>query len=192
MSFPVHDVSSAHALARPLLEAARGKYGFVPNLFGVLAHSPAALRAYLSLSDALADSQLTPSEREIVAIAVSVENGCAYCVAAHSTVADMVKAPAQAVQAARSGEAATDDRLEALRQFATVVVETRGRLPSGDVSRFLAAGFDRGQILDVLTIVAMKTLSNYANHLADTPLDTPFAARRWASPAPALAAGPVG
>jgi uncharacterized peroxidase-related enzyme len=192
MPFPVLDVSSAPALARPLLEGARKKFGFVPNLLGVLASSPAALRAYLSVSDALADSRLTAAEQQIVAIAVSAENGCGYCVAAHSAMAAMAKAPGQAVHAARSGDVATDARLEALRRFATVVVETRGRPETDEVSRFLVAGFDGGQILDVLTIVAMKTLSNYTNHLAETPLDESFAAQRWESPMPALAAGPVG
>ena len=192
MPFPVLDVSSAPALARPLLEGARKKFGFVPNLLGVLASSPAALRAYLSVSDALADTRLTAPEQQIVAIAVSAENGCGYCVAAHSALAAMAKAPADAVQAARSGEAATDTRLEALRRFASAVVETRGRPGIDEVSRFLAAGFDDGQILDVLTIVAMKTLSNYTNHLAETPLDEPFAAQRWESAAPSFAARPVG
>lgn len=179
MTFPVLSTTTAPEAARPLLEGAGQKFGFVPNLLGVLAHSPAALTAYLGISEAVGKARLTPAEQQIVAIAVSAENGCGYCVAAHSAMAGMAKAPAVAVEAARAGKPIGDGRLEALRRFAVAVVATRGHLADEEIRRFLDAGFDRGQVLDVLAIVTMKTLSNYTNHIADTPLDAAFAAQRW-------------
>lgn len=183
MKFEVHTLTSAPEASRPLLQAAAARYGFVPNLFRILAESPAALGAYLGIADALNRTRLTPAEREIVTIAVSVENACTYCVAAHSTVARMVQVPEEAIAAVRAGRAVADPKLEALRQFATAVVTTRGRPGTEELRVFQVAGYDSGHVLDVLAIVAMKTLSNYTNHIADTPLDEAFAAEQWAAAA---------
>ncbi len=87
MSFRVHTRDTAPQGARHLLAVAEQKFGFVPNLLGVLAEAPVALEAYLSVDETLSKSRLTPIEREIARIAVSVENRCEYCVAAHSTIA---------------------------------------------------------------------------------------------------------
>lgn len=179
MSFPVHTLATAPEASRPLLEAARQNYGFVPNLLGVLAESPAALGAYLGIAGALDKARLTPAEQQIVAIAVSAENGCTYCVAAHSTVAHMVKAPAAAVDAVRKQLPVPDAKLEALRRFAVAVVRSRGRVGDAELQAFQRAGYDRRQLLDVLALVALKTLSNYTNHIAETPLDEAFAPQRW-------------
>lgn len=179
MSFRVHTRSTAPQGARHLLAAAEQKFGFVPNLLGVLAEAPVALEAYLSVSEALSKSRLTPIEREIATIAVSVENRCEYCVAAHSTIATMVKAGAEVVAEARAGGPIRDLRLEALRRFTQAVVATRGRPDPAELRAFAAAGFDHGHLLEVLAVVAMKTLSNYTNHIAETPLDPAFAPQRW-------------
>lgn len=183
MKFQVHTITSAPEASRPLLQAVASQHGFVPNLFGVLAGSPAALGAYLGIAGALNRTRLTPIEREIVTLAVSAENGCAYCVAAHSTVARMVRVPEEAIAAVRAGEGVPDPKLEALRRFATAVVATRGRPGAEELRVFQAAGYDAGHVLDVLAIVAMKTLSNYTNHIAETPLDEAFAAEQWAAAA---------
>lgn len=179
MPLPVLDPATAPTATHTLLEGAKLKFGFIPNLLGVLANSPAALKAYLSVSEAIEKSSLTAIEQQIVAIAVSAENGCEYCVAAHSAIASMARAPAQAVQATRSRTAIEVPRLDALREFTAAVVETRGRPGEVALSRFLSAGFNSEQLLDVIAIVAMKTLSNYTNHLAETPLDAQFAEHRW-------------
>jgi alkylhydroperoxidase family enzyme len=76
-------METAPEASRPLLEGAKRKNGFIPNLLGVLAEAPAALEAYISVSDLLAKSSLTAAERETVLIAASIRNGCDYCVAAH-------------------------------------------------------------------------------------------------------------
>lgn len=117
MSFRVHTRDTAPQGARHLLAVAEQKFGFVPNLLGVLAEAPVALEAYLSVDEALSKSRLTPIEREIARIAVSVENRCEYCVAAHSTIATMVKAGAEVVAETRAGGPIRDPRLEALRRF---------------------------------------------------------------------------
>lgn len=178
--FTIHTLASAPEAARPLLQGASNKLGFVPNLYAALAESPAALSAYLLLADLLGETSLTPTEQQVLALAVSTENGCGYCVAAHSTIArHMVQVPGDIVDALRTGQAIPDDRLEALRRYAAATVRHRGEVHGKELDAFLAAGFSRQQAIEVVLGVAMKTLSNYANHLFDTPVDAAFKAETW-------------
>lgn len=177
--FDVHTQDSAPPAARPLLEGTRKAFGFVPNLIGILAEAPATAEAYLTLGKILEKTSFSPVEQQVVLIATSVHNGCSYCVAAHSVVADGLKAPVCVVDALRSDTTLPDAKLEALRQYTVAVIRTRGFLEDGDLDQFLAAGYTKAQALEVLVGIAMKTISNYANHVADTLLDAQFAGRAW-------------
>ncbi|MCG8418120.1 MAG: carboxymuconolactone decarboxylase family protein [Proteobacteria bacterium] len=178
-SFLIHSSETAPARSRKTLEEVEAKYGFTPNLFGVFAGAPAAAEAYLALGNAFASSSLSPVEQQIVAIAASTVNGCTYCVAAHSTVATMVKMPAEVLSALRDGRALPDAKLEALRVFTIKAVEKRGWLSDSDLGDFFRAGYNRASVLEVIVGLALKTLSNYTNHIAKTPLDDAFAGQRW-------------
>lgn len=178
--FRFHDLASAPAESRPLLEAAAKKFGFVPSLLAGLAESPSALRAYLELSDRLGESGLSPTEQQVVALTVSVRNRCRFCVAAHSTIArSMLRVEDSVVDALRTGAPIADSRLQALRLFTDQLVERAGEVQGESLEAFMSAGYTQSQALDVLVGVAMKTLSNFANHLMDTPVDSAFAAERW-------------
>jgi uncharacterized peroxidase-related enzyme len=179
-NFTMHTIESAPDGARPLLQGARSKLGFVPNLYASLAESPAALTAYLMLSDLLGETSFTPTEQQVVALAVSAENDCGYCMAAHSTIArHMVQVPGKIVDALRDGGALDDSRLETLRRFAEAVVRDRGKVRGKTLDTFLAAGFSHQQAIEVVLGVAMKTLSNYGNHLFENPIDVPFESETW-------------
>jgi uncharacterized peroxidase-related enzyme len=180
--FKVHDAQSASCGARETLEQVRKKYGFVPNLHGVLAESPTALEAYVSVSGTLEKSSLSPVERQVVLLSVSFENRCHYCVAAHSAVAKMAGADDEVLGALRNGGTLADSRLEALRNFTRKVVEKRGWVSDEETDAFFKAGFTKAQLLEVITGVALKTLSNYTNHIAHTPLDEPFQPLSWSAP----------
>lgn len=181
MKFQLHDESSAPEASKPVLEQTREKYGFALNLFGVMAESPAALKAYTSLSAILDEhAGLDAGQQQIVMLAISENNGCGYCMAAHSTVAEkMAGVPREVVDALRDGRDPEDPKAAALARFARSILEHRGWVPEADQDAFLEAGFGRREVLDVVTIVAMKTLSNYTNHLADTPVDDAFESRAW-------------
>lgn len=181
---PVHTVESAPAASRPILEGARKGLGFVPNLFGVMASSPALLEAYTSLS-ALQDarSSFDETERQVLFLSISARNGCEYCVAAHSTISGMKKVPDEVVSAVREGAELPEPRLEALRAFALEVVERRGWVDGPALEAFRAAGYGDAHVLEVVLAVAFKTLSNYTNHLAGTDLDEAFQPRAWSAPA---------
>lgn len=118
----LHDVNSAPAASKPLLEDVQKSLGFIPNLYGHLAESPAALKAYLTLSDIFDQSSLSPAERQIVLLAASVENRCEFCVAAHSFIAkNVVKVAPDVVAALRDARPLADARLQALAEFTRTV-----------------------------------------------------------------------
>lgn len=172
-----HDAPDA---SRDVLNSLEGEMGSLPNLYRVLAHSPSALRAYAAMNKLLKDSGLTDEEQQIVLLTASRENRCEYCMAAHSTGARVAGLDEDALESLREGQhIRNDDRLEALRQFTQRMVAKRGRLEDEDIDVFLAAGFDEGNVLDVMLGVAMKTLSNYTNHIAHTPLDERFQDMHW-------------
>lgn len=179
--FPVHTSDSAPAGARQALDSAAKAFGFVPNLIGVMSTSPALAEAYLTLSDLFQKkTDLNTAEKQVVLLAVSRFHECRYCMAAHSLAADMQNVPGDVVEAIRNDQPIPDTRLEALRRFVTSLVEQRGWLPQAEFDAFLSAGYSPAQLLDVLVGVAQKTLSNFTNHIAATPLDQPLTARAWA------------
>jgi uncharacterized peroxidase-related enzyme len=172
-------IDNAPAASRPGLEAVRRQLGFIPNLFATFAESPTLLSGYLALAGAVSKGSLSAVERQIVLIAVSAENDCEYCVAAHSTVAGMLRASAALVQAIREGAPTTDSRIDALVSFVRTTVRTRGNVPDGTVEAFLAHGFTKDQLGEVMLGIGLKTISNYFNAVAGTPLDDAFKPQAW-------------
>lgn len=166
--------------SRAQLRAVAGRLGFVPVQQALLAHAPAALNAYASLSALLTQSSLTRVERDIVFITASRINRCGYCVSAHSAGGGL---SGETLAATRAGRPINGEpRLEALRVLVEQIVEQRGFLEPRQLEDFLAAGFEQPQVLEVVTAIAMKTLSNYTNHLMHTPLDDAFQPYAWPGP----------
>ena len=178
-SFPVTTLDGAPAESKPMLEQTQQAFGFIPNLIGVMASSPAITEAYLTVANIFSKSGLTATEQQIVLLTVSHFNDCRYCMAAHTAISSMQNIDMAVVQAIRDDLPIVDAKLQALRQFTRLVVENRGWLPDTDVQTFLDAGYHESHVLDVLVGVAQKTLSNFTNHLAKTPLDDAFAAVAW-------------
>ena len=187
MQFQIHTKETAPEASRETLEATAKKYGFLPNLFGVLAEAPAAVQAYAGINKALEQSELSPVEQQVVALTVSATNDCAYCVGAHSAVAKMVHMPDGILAELREQKPLSDRKLNALRTLVMSILRHRGWVPEQDLEHFVAAGFTQRHLLDVLTIVALKTLSNYVNHIAHTPLDPQFAPQAWSAKAATVA-----
>lgn len=179
MKFQVHTMPTAPEASRATLEATAKQYGFLPNLFGVLAESPTAVQAYAAINKTLEHSALSPLEQQVVTLTVSAINGCTYCMGAHSTVAQIVRMPEDILTALRKQAPLSDKKLNALRTFVVSLMHHRGWIPEKDLEDFVTAGYSREHILDVMTLLALKTLSNYANHLAQTPLDPQFAPQAW-------------
>ncbi len=177
--FTLHTTDTAPAAAKPVLESAQKSLGFVPNLFATMAEAPALLNAYSQLGELLNQSSFTATEQQVVLMTNNRLNGCDYCMAAHTTISQMSGVPADAVESLRAGTAIADPKLEALRQFAIVVNETRGWPTQADLDAFFAAGYAQQQVLEVVLGTAFKVLSNYTNHVANTPLDAAFQPNAW-------------
>jgi uncharacterized peroxidase-related enzyme len=183
-SLPLLTSATATAQGVPLLEGARKKLGFVPNMYGAMVNSPGFLATYqLGYERFRADSGFTPAEQEVVFLTISFENGCDYCMAAHSVMADAFsKVPKPVTDAIRAGTAISDAKLAALAGFTRHLLQTRGRPAAESAQAFIAAGFTERQILEVILAIAVKTLSNYSNHIFRTPVDDMFKGRLWTPP----------
>ena len=181
IGLPAQSLETADGKAKEVLEKAKAAVGFIPNMYARMVHSPGLLDTYLHGYAAFRnDSGFTPPEQEVVFLVISRENGCEYCVGAHSFLADMKSKLDPAVtDAIRDGRPITDSRLAALATFTRTLVKSRGLPGKADVQAFLAAGYSEQQILEIVLAISVKTLSNYANHLFHTPLDPVFGARRW-------------
>ena len=176
--FTIHKPETAPGKSGELLDGALKKMGFLPNLYAMLAESDAALEAYFSLSSLVSKTGFTPAEQQLILLVASVENGCNYCVAAHSSGARLARLDRDIIEAVRTGDPIADGRLEALRRFTEALVVKRGHARP-ELEAFLAAGFSRQNALEVVMCVSMKTLSNYSNHLMGIPLDAALSRMEW-------------
>lgn len=178
-TFETHTIETAPEASRGVMEAAKGNYGFLPNLIGVLAESPAAVEGYVTLSGILDKSSLDAAERQLLLLTISAANGCDYCVAAHTMGARAAGLDEAVIEAIRDGRPIPDGRLAALNAFALALNEKRGWASDEDVAAFLGAGYTKAHVLDVVLAATLKTLSNYTNHIAGTPLDGALQPARW-------------
>lgn len=174
-------LQEAHDDAKPILEKAKSQVGFIPNMYAAMVNSPGLLGTYLhGYEHFRKNSSFTAAEQEVVFLTISRENGCHYCMAAHSMLADKQSGvPAKVTAAIRGYEPIPDDRLAELVRFTGIMVETRGRPLKQDTERFLNSGYSERHILDIILAQAVKTLSNYSNHLFHTQVDDMFSHYAW-------------
>lgn len=181
MDFTIYSTQNAPEESQPLLKAAEQNFGFLPNLLGEFAESPAVLEGYLNLNEAVSKTNFSAKEQQLVILAVSVANQCHYCTAVHSTILkNQLNAENGIVDAVRAGEPLDDPKLNALVSYTREVVKQRGFVDEDKIQTFLDGGYTQRNVLEINLIIALKTISNYTNHLADTPLDEAFKAEQVA------------
>ena len=175
------NLGNADERAKPLLEAAKKQAGMVPNMYENMANLPALLETYGTGYNLFRkEGGFTPAEQEVIFLTISKENGCDYCMAAHSVVADMMsKVPVAVTDAIRNDTDIPDAKLKALSLFTSIMVNKRGRPNDDDVQEFLMAEYTEKHILAIILAISIKTISNYSNHVFRTPVDTMFKAREW-------------
>ena len=175
---------TADARTREVLETAKARVGFVPNMYANMANLPALLETYLSGYQRFREEAgFSPAEQEVVFLAISRENGCSYCTSAHSMLAAKKSGvPEEVLAAIREDREIPDPKLRALYTFARTLVRKRGLVDEADVRPFLDAGYDERHILGIVLAAAVKTLSNWTNHLFHTELDPVFAPFAWSPP----------
>jgi alkylhydroperoxidase family enzyme len=178
--FTLHTIESAPAESKPLLEDSKAAFGRVPGLHATMAEAPALLDGYKHVHKAFAeDTSFDKDELTVIWQAINVEHSCHYCVPAHTGIAKMMGVDDAITEALRNETPLPSPRLEALRTFTLAVVRDRGHVNDAAVETFLAAGFTKRQILEVVLGVAQKVMSNYVNHLAETPVDEVMQKFAW-------------
>ena len=156
-TFPSYMIETAPAASKPALEDAKKTFGFVPNLQSRMAESPEILAGYSALWDLFARSTLTPHEQQVVYLTSNFENNCHYSMAGHSALARMIKMDPAVIAALRAGAPLPYPKHEALHRFTTIVVRERGFATDADVEAFLAAGFTRQNVLEVILVLPRRS-----------------------------------
>lgn len=174
-------IEAAPVNAQPLLEAVKKQLGVVPNLFRLVANSPAALEGYLGLNGALGKGTLDARTRERIALAVAEINGCSYCLSAHSYLGKNLAKLDDAELAANRRGTSNDPHADAAVRFAVKVVNNRGHVSDTDLTAVRAAGYSDAQIIEIVLHVALNTLTNYVNEVAKTDIDFPVVEVRTAA-----------
>lgn len=177
--FKTHDIHSAPSDARADLEKVKLKHGNVPNVYAVMAEAPVLLKGHIALKEQFEKATLSKQDRKMVLLTLSRELGSAYDTAVHSSAAEKHQVPVDVIETLRAGGTLRDPKMEALRRFTAVVVSSRGHVTEADVLAFLAVGYTRANILEIVLAAGAVTLTSYTNLIAQPVLDAEFAARVW-------------
>jgi uncharacterized peroxidase-related enzyme len=166
------DPAQATGQTKQLFDAVQTRMGKVPNLVRVFGNSPAALEAYVNFSGALTRGVLSAKLREQLALAISEINGCGYCLSAHTLSSARVGLGPDDIVAARRASA-VNDKSDAALKFARAVVLARGHIADADLRAARSAGLNDAEIVEIIQHVALNTLTNFTNNVAQTVLDFP-------------------
>jgi uncharacterized peroxidase-related enzyme len=180
---PLIDRTTATGTTRELLDAVHGAFGSTPAMFRATANSPAALQAMWGFFGALGANgggTLGAKLGEQIAVAVAERNGCHYCLAAHTLLGRKAGATEAEMAAAQAGEA-TDARTAAALRLALALVDRRGSVGADEVQAFKSAGFDDGQLIELIAHVALNLFTNTVNNAVATPVDFPAVKLRLAA-----------
>jgi len=175
----IHTIESAPTASKPALEKSLKTNGMLPNLHGVLGSSPQLLEAYQTLHQLFMNTSFDADELTVVWQGINVEHGCNYCVPAHTGIAHAMKVDAKLIQALRDQEPMPTDKLQALFDLTLSLVRNRGHVTQEQLDQFYAAGYGEQQVLEIILGLSQKIISNYTNHIANTPIDAPFEKFAW-------------
>lgn len=152
------------------------KMGKVPNLMLTMGHSPAVLKGYLDFSEAVNQTSLNPKLREEIAIIVGQTNQCNYCLSAHSTIAKGIGLSDHDILQARKA-LASDPKTAAILTFAKAVVDKKGAVSDQDVAHLKAKDISDKELTEIIMTISLSMFTNYFNHIIDTKIDFPLAAK---------------
>jgi uncharacterized peroxidase-related enzyme len=177
---PLTTIQNAPAASQGMLQAINDAFGTIPNMFRAVANSSAALASMWGGFSALGGGRLSATLGEQIAVAVAERNGCHYCLAAHTALGRKAGASAETMAQAQLGQS-SDPRTAAALGFAIKVVDQRAQVSPNDVAVLRQAGFDDGDIVEILAHVALNLYTNYINVALDVPLDFPAVKLRQAA-----------
>jgi len=172
--FTLYTADSASDQAKPLLANSVAAFGMIPNLHAVMAEAPILLKGYQDLHDLFQKTSFNAEELTVVWQSINVEHSCHYCVPAHSAIAASMKVDQEIVDALVNKKPLANPKLEVLRDTTLAMTRERGVISDEQIKKFFAAGYARQQLLEIIVGLSQKVMSNYTNHLADTPVDEAF------------------
>ena len=164
--------AEATGARKELMDAVKSQFGGVINMFGTVAHSPAALKSMLGAFGALAEGRLGAQLGEKIAVAIANYNGCAYCLSAHTLLGKNAGASTEEMVQAQHGRS-DDPRSQAALHFALQVVEDRADIQDKDIAALRDAGFDDEEIVEIFAHIALNLFTNYINVGLDVDVDFP-------------------
>lgn len=174
IEYTLYTQDDAPEKSKELLGKSKKAFGQVPNLHAVMAEAPELLNGYQVLHEGFLNSSFNNDEKTVVWQTINVEHECHYCVPAHSAIAKSMKVDDELNQALRDKAPLGDDKLEALRDTTLEILRERGRLSDAQAEAFFAAGYTKQNLLEIILALSQKVMSNYVNHVAETPLDDSF------------------
>lgn len=178
-AFPIHTIESAPEPSKPSLEALQGAFGIIPNIAGVMATSPVLIGGLVGLFGKVHGGSFSEEQLQVVLLTNAVTNACSWAVAFHSFLAVKEGVDAEDVEAIRERRTPRIAKNAALSTLARTLIEKRGHLDDRDRSAFLDAGFGKDHLLEVVTIVAASTITNYTGNVTHPPLEDAFQAYSW-------------
>ena len=179
LNYSPHTIASAPENSKPALEQLQKAFGVVPNIAGAIANSPKLINSLVGVFQQVHSSSLTEQEIQIVLLTDAVVNSCTYAVAFHTALALQHGVSSEETDAIREHRTLSDERFAALSSLARTLIEKRGHASEQELDSFIAAGFTKEQVFEVIATVAASTITNYAGTIADPPLDAPFRQYAW-------------
>src|SRR6202034_1036811 len=173
-TYPIQTIASAPEKSKPALEQLEQAFGVIPNLAAVISNSPKLVNSLVGVFQQVHSSSLTEQEIQVVLLTDAVANSSTYAVAFHTALALQQGVGAEETDAIRERRLPRDGRFAALSSLAKTLIEKRGHLSDQQLDSFIAAGFTKEQVLEVIAIVAASTITNYAGSIADPPLEDSF------------------
>jgi AhpD family alkylhydroperoxidase len=177
--FPLHTIESAPERSKAALQQLQSAFGMLPNIAAAMATSPVLIDSLVGLFQKVHGGSFTEAQVQTVLLTDAVTNACTWAVAFHTALALKEGLNPMDVQAIREGRPPKDAKLSALSTLAKTMIEKRGLLNDQDVDRFIAAGFGKDHVLEVIGIVAASTITNYTGSITKPPLEAPFQAHAW-------------
>ena len=178
-TFQIHNLDTVPEYSKAQLENVQQTFGMIPNLLGVLSAAPGVLEGYLTLHKLFADSSFNAEELTVVWQTINVEHECTYCVPAHTGIEHAMNVDPALTEALRNSQPMPNEKLQVLHDTTLSIVRNRGRVSEEKIAAFYAAGYEQRQLLEIILGISQKVLSNYVNHIAETPVDSVYEKFAW-------------
>lgn len=169
-------VETIQVESKTVLEQVEKKYGFVPNVLKEISLSPVALQVYLQGQALMEGASLNNIEQGVIQYIISLENDCNYCSVAHKALLKMEGMAVQDLEILKSGGKLQNNRLQILVDLTRLIIDKQGWLTTAELASFESRQVTRRQVVEIVTLIGLKTITNYVNHMVQTPLDEQFEA----------------